>query len=116
MAKYMREVNKKRYYFSIEDYGKIIDAHFAYEDEAAGRPVGWYDQNRERVWDAHFRLYNETENILERIEDQDDCSLFPLYRHLGQDDEDFIFESREEAEKEYISQIDQAIADRLYDL
>ena len=109
------QVNKNHYYFSVEDYGAIIDAHFAYEDEAIGKPVEWYEKNRKAVWNAKFRLYSETENILQRIQDPD-CALFPLYRHLGQDDEDFIFESREQAEKEYISQIDQAIADRLYDL
>ena len=108
------EVNKKHYYFSVEDYGAIIDAHFAY-DEAAGRPVGWLDQHRKAVWNAKFRLYVETENILNRIKDPD-CNLFPLYRWLGQDDEDYIFETREEAEKEYIDQINQSIADRLYDL
>ena len=116
MARFVKEVNKKHYYFSIVDYGKIIDAFFADEDEAVGKPVEWYEQNKKRVWAAHFKLYNETENILERIEDLDDCSLSPLYRHLGQDDEDFIFESREEAVKEYTSHIEQAIADRLYNL
>ena len=108
-------VNKKHYYFSVEAYGKIIDAHFAYEDEAVGRPVEWYEQNKKAVWAANFKLYNETEKILSRIKDPD-CDLFPLYRWLGQDEEDYIFETREQAEKEYISQIDQSIADRLYDL
>ena len=107
-------VNKNHYYFSVDDYGAIIDAHFAYE-EAAGKPVEWLNDHRKAVWDAKFRLYVETEKILERIKDPA-CSLFPLYRWLGQDDEDYIFESRQDAEKEYIDQINRAIADRLYDL
>ena len=111
-----RAVNKNRYYFSIAAYGKIIDAHFAYENEAIGKPVSWYERNKKAVWDANFRLYNETEKILEKAEDPNNFELFPLYRGLGQDDEDYIFESREEAEREYIAQIDQSIADRLYDL
>lgn len=106
-------VNKKHYYFSVEDYGAIIDAHFA--DEEYCKPVSWYEQHRKAVWDAKFRLYTETENILQRIKDPD-CTLFPLYRWLGQDDADFIFETREEAEKEYIDHINQAIADRMYNL
>ena len=108
-------INKNHYYYSIEDYGKIIDAHFSYEDEAVGKPVEWYEQHKKAVWDAHFRLYTETENILNRIKDPD-CMLQPLYRWLGQDDEDFIFASREEAEREYINQINDSIANRLYDL
>lgn len=112
----MRQVDKRRYYFPIESFGKIIDAHFAYEDEAIGKPVEWYDQNRKAVWAKHFKLYNETENILKKAEDPDNFELFPLYRGLGQEDADFIFETREEALKEYESQIERSIADRLYNL
>ena len=108
------KVNKNHYYYSVEDFGAIIDAHFAYED-AAGKPVSWLEQHQKNVWNAKFRLYVETENILNRIKDPD-CALFPLYRGLGQDDEDFIFATREEAEKEYTDHINQSIADRLYDL
>lgn len=111
-----RAVDKRRYYFSIDSYSKIIDAYFAYEDEAIGKPVEWYEQNKKAVWTAHFKLYNETENILRKAEDPDDFSLFPLYRWLGENDEDYIFNSREEALKEYESQINQSIADRLYDI
>ena len=109
------KVNKNHYYFSLDAYGKIIDAFFAYEDEAIGKPVSWYEQNKKAVWAANFKLYTETENILERIKDPE-CSLFPLYRGLGQDDSDYVFETREEAEKEYTDHINQSIADRLYDL
>ena len=116
MATMMRAVDKRRYYFSINSYGKIMDAIFAYEDEAVGRPVDWYEKNKDAVWAAHFKLYNETEDILRKAEDPDDFSLMPLYRWLGQDEEDYIFSSREEALKEYESQINQAVADRLYDL
>ena len=108
----MRAVDKRRYYFSIDAYGKIIDAFF----DTDGRTGDWIRANRKAVWDANFKLYNETEDILRRIEDQDDWSLTPLYRWLGQDDEDFIFDSREEALKEYENQIYTSIADRLYDL
>ena len=108
-------VNKNHYYFSIVAYGRIIDAFFADEGEAAGKPVSWYEQNKKAVWAANFKLYNETEHILERIKDPE-CDLQPLYRWLGQDDEDFIFESREAAEKEYTQQIYDSIADQLYDL
>ena len=108
-------VNKKHYYFSVEDFGAIVDAHFAYEDEAVGKPVSWLYDHRKAVWNAKFRLYVETENILNRLKDEN-CALFPLYRWSGQDDEDFIFETREAAEKEYTEHIEQAIADRLYDL
>lgn len=105
-------VNKKHYYFSVEAYGKIIDSHF---EDYSGRPCAYRDQHIKAVWDANFKLYNETENILKKIEDPE-CDLFPLYRWLGQDDEDYIFETREQAEKEYTDQINQSIADRLYDL
>lgn len=110
----MATVNKNHYYFSIDDYGAIIDAHFAYDD-AVGKPVEWLDQHRKATWNDRFRLYTETENILQRIQDPD-CHLFPLYRWLGQDEEDFIFATREEAEKEYADHINQSIADRIYDL
>ena len=107
--------NKKHYYFDVEAFGRIIDAHFAYEDEAIGRPVEWYEQNKKAVWNRDFKLYSETDRILERVQNPD-CTLFPLYRHLGQDEDDYIFETREDAEREYTSQIDREIADKLYDL
>ena len=109
MAQAMK-VNKKHYYFCVRAMGRIEDAHFAdYRDK--------YERERvmKAVWDSNFKLYNETENILKKIEDPY-CTLFPLYRWLGQDDEDYIFETREEAEKEYIDQINTSIANRLYDL
>ena len=103
-------VNKKHYYFSLDAYSAIIDAHFAdYQSTAE------YDRKTKAVWSSKFVLYNETENILKKIQDPD-CNLFPLYRWLGQDDEDFVFESREEAEREYADHINQSIANRLYDL
>lgn len=110
-----RAVDKRRYYFSLNSYSKIIDAYFADEDEAVGKPVEWYHQNMKAVWAKHFKLYNETDRILEKVLDPE-CPLTPLYRWLGQDDEDYIFASREEALKEYENQINQAIADRLYNL
>lgn len=103
-------VNKKHYYFDVMAMGEIEDAFFAdYRNGDERKRI------MKSVWDANFKLYNETENILKRIEDPR-CNLFPLYRWLGQDDEDYIFETREEAEKEYTDHINQAIADRLYDL
>ena len=104
------KVNKKHYYFCVMAMGRIEDAYFAdYRDG--------YERKRimKEVWDANFKLYNETENILKKMEDPR-CTLFPLYRWLGQDDEDYIFNSREEAEKEYIDHINIAIADRQYNL
>ena len=109
----MRAVDKRRYYFSIDGYGKIIDAFF---DDCAGRPVSYYEQHKKAVWDANFKLYVETEDILKKAENPEDFSLFPLYRNLGQDESDFLFNSREEALREYEDQIGQSIADRLYDL
>lgn len=110
-----RAVDKRHYYYSIDSYSKIIDAIFADEDEAVGRPVEWYEQNKKAVWEKHFKLYNETERILKKVQDPE-CPLTQLYRWLGQDDEDYIFASREEALKEYEDQINQSVADRLYNL
>ena len=112
----MRAVDKRRYYILIDSYGKIMDAQFADEDEAVGRPVEWYEQNKKAVWAAHFKVYQETEAILKKAEDPNDFTFFPLYRHLGQDEEDFLFDSKEDALKEYESHINQSIADRLYNL
>ena len=103
-------VNRKHYYFSVDAYGKIEDAFFAYYRNQYER-----DRAMKAVWAANFKLYNETENILAKIKDPN-CDLFPLYRGLGTDDEDYIFETREEAEKEYTDHINESIADRLYDL
>ena len=103
-------VNKKHYYFDVMAMGRIEDAWFADYRSKEER-----ERTLKAVWDANFKLYTETENILERIKDPC-CNLFPLYRHLGQDDDDFIFETREEAEKEYSEHIDINIADRFYDL
>ena len=104
------QVNKKHYYFSCTAKGKIVDAHFAdYTNRFEAERI------IKDTWAANFRLYTETENILQRIQDPD-CALFPLYRGLGLDDEDFIFATREEAEKEYTDHINQSIADRFYDL
>jgi len=108
------EVNKKHYYFDVKDYGDIVDSHLAYE-EAAGRPVELLTQHIKDVWSAKFRLYSETENILQRVKDPS-STLFPLYRNLGEDPEDFIFDTREAAESEYRDHISQSVADRLYDL
>ena len=112
----MRTVDKRRYYISIDSYGKIMDALFADEDEAAGRSVDWYEQNKKAVWNAHFKVYAETEAILKKAEDPTDFTYFPLYRGLGQTEEDFLFDSREEALKEYEDHINQSVADRLYNL
>lgn len=106
-----RKVDKRRYYFSIDAYGKIIDAYFADYRSSYER-----DQVQKAIWTANFKLYNETENILKKVEDPNNFELFPLYRGIGQDDEDFLFNSREEALKEYEDHINQSIADRLYDL
>ena len=111
----MATVNKNHYYYSIDDFAAIIKAHFSYEDEAVGKSVDWYGKHCKAVWDAKFRLYTETENILEKVQDVD-CPLTPLYRGLGQEDDDFIFATREEALREYEAQIGQAIADREYNL
>ena len=102
--------NKKHYYFSIEDYGKITDAPFEYYRNGYER-----DQTMKAIWAAHFKLYTETDRILERIKDPD-CPLFPLYRGFGDDDEDYIFETREEAESEYEAHINMSIGDRMYNL
>ena len=106
-----RAVDTRRFYFSIEAYGKIIDAYFDYE----GKTLDWYVQNKRAVWMANFKLYTETESILARIEDPE-CDLFPLYRGLGEDDEDFIFASRDDAYQEYEDHINDSIADKLYNL
>lgn len=103
-------VNKKHYYFDVMACGRIEDAWFADYRSKEER-----ERIMKEVWDANFKLYTETENILKRIEDPR-CDLFPLYRHLGQDDDDYIFETREDAEREYMEHINIAIADRYYDL
>ena len=103
-------VNKKHYYFDVMAMGRIEDAYFAHYKSKEER-----ERIMKEVWDANFKLYAETEKILERIKDPR-CNLFPLYRHLGQDDEDYIFETREAAEKEYTEHINTSIFDRLYDL
>lgn len=103
-------VNKKHYYFSVKAFGKIEDAHFAYYADRFEA-----ERAMKAVWSENFKLYNETEDILSKIQDAN-CLLFPLYRGIGKDESDFVFETREEAEKEYREHIDQAIADRMYDL
>ena len=106
-----RAVDKRRYYFSIDAYGEITDAPFAYYRNGYER-----DQKMKAIWTANFKLYNETENILKKVEDPENFSLCPLYRNFGDNDEDFIFNSREEAEKEYMDHINMSIADRMYNL
>ena len=103
-------VNKKHYYFDVMAMGRIEDAWFADYRSKEDR-----ERSLKAVWDANFKLYTETEKILERIKDPR-CDLFPQYRNLGQDDADYIFESREEAEREYSEHINISIADRFYDL
>ena len=103
-------VNKKHYYFSLDAMSRIEEAYFA--DYRSGHER---EQTMKAVWYANFKLYTETEKILDRIKDPH-CDLFPLYRGLGQEDAEFEFDTREQAEKEYTEHINISIADRLYDL
>ena len=111
----MRAADKRRYYFSIEMYGKIMDAldelHFG-----SGRSLDYYKRNVENAWAVYFKLYRETDELLKKAEDPNDFSLYPLYRNLGQDEKDFLFDTEEEAMKEYESHIYESLANKMYDL
>ena len=98
----MATVNPKHYYLKIEEYGRIIDA---LEADYAGMSCSKIPEIKKRAWDANFKLYRETESILKRAADPEDFTYFPLYRSIGKDPEDFEFNSREEALKEYEYQI-----------
>ena len=111
-----RTVDKRRYYFSIAANSRIIDAITDRNGDSIGRPVEWHDQHCKAVWAADFKLYNETEGILAKAEDPNDFSLWPLYRGLGTDDDDYIFSSRQEALDEYERQIGRRVDEWLYDL
>ena len=73
------------------------------------------DKRIKAVWNLNFRLYPETEKILDSIKDPD-CSLFPLYRGIGSSESDYLFDTLADAEREYTAHIDEAIADQMYDL
>ena len=108
----MTTVNTKHYYIKLSEYSTIIDSH---EKDYAGMLCSEIPQIMKRVWDQNFRIYRETEYILKKASDPEDFTYFPLYRHLGQDDRDFEFNSKDEALREYESQIGEEIFCREHD-
>ena len=108
----MATVNQKHYYFKLNEYSEITDV---FESNYAGMLCSDIPLLRERTWKQNFKLYRETEYILKKVSDPDDFTYCPLYRHLGQDDEDFEFDSKEEALREYESQIGVEIFCYLHD-
>lgn len=103
----MATVNPKHYYSKIEEYSNIMDVFERMN--YAGMLCSEIPSLRKRTWEKNFKLYRETEYILKKVSDPNDFTYFPLYRHLGQDDADYEFNSKEEALEEYESQIGESI-------
>lgn len=105
--------NKKHYYFKISMYSRIMDSIF---NDCVGLPVEEYYSNRKAVWDECFKVYQETDEILAEIQGNTDTDYFPLHKWLGTDEEDYLFDSMEDALKQYENEINESVADRMYDL
>lgn len=89
-----RKVDNRHYYYDTKSMRKLVAAYFDRDEGSDG-----IDQE---TWNRYFKLYNETENILNRIDDPD-CTLWRLSR-IGYPDGD-IFDSREAAERCYEDEI-----------
>ena len=98
----MSTVNKKHYYIKMSEYGEIINTMTS---DFTGMPCDRIPEIKKACWEKNFKVYQETEQILEQAQNPDDFTWFPLYRWLGQDDEDYEFNTMEDALKEYESHL-----------
>ena len=104
--------NKYHYYLKISEYGELIDT---LTGDFAGIECNKIPLIKKACWEKNFKLYRETYKILQKANDPEDFTYFPLYRSLGQEDSDFEFLTKEDALKEYENQINESVFDHLYD-